>query len=51
MRYISALGRAVESGADIAALGLSGAVQYRLALCAKCSCGTPRITKVEVQYA
>lgn len=41
----------VESGADISALNLSGAVQYRLALCANCSCGTPRITKVDVTYA
>ena len=43
--------QSVESGADITALGLTGAVQYRLALCAKCACGTPRITKVEVAYA
>lgn len=41
----------VESGADISALNLCGAVQYRLALCANCSCGTPRITKVDVTYA
>ena len=39
----------VESGADITELQLKGAVQYRLALCAKCSCGTPRITQVEVE--
>lgn len=39
----------VESGADITGLQLKGAIQYRLALCAKCSCGTPRITKVEVE--
>ncbi len=38
----------VENGADISALGLTGFVQYRLALCAKCSCGTPRIQKVTV---
>ena len=41
----------VESGADISALNLTGAVQYRLALCAKCACGTPRIESVTVQYA
>ncbi len=40
----------VESGADISALNLSGVVQYRLALCAKCACGTPRIERVVVQY-
>ncbi len=38
----------VESGADISGLGLGGCVQYRLALCAKCSCGTPRIESVTV---
>ncbi len=42
--------QAVESGADISALNLTGAVQYRLALCAKCACGTPRIESVTVQY-
>lgn len=41
----------VEAGADISALNLTGAVQYRLALCAKCACGTPRIESVTVQYA
>jgi len=40
----------VESGADISALNLTGAVQYRLALCAKCACGTPRIESVTVKY-
>ena len=36
--------------ANISALGLSGAVQYRLALCAKCACGTPRIESVTVKF-
>ena len=40
----------VESGAEISELGLSGVIQYRLSLCANCSCGTPRITAVEVEY-
>ena len=40
----------VEAGADLSALNLTGAVQYRLALCAKCACGTPRIESVTVQY-
>ena len=40
----------VEAGADISSLNLTGAVQYRLALCAKCACGTPRIESVNVQY-
>ncbi len=35
---------------DIAALGIGGYVQYRVALCAKCACGTPRITAVTVNY-
>ena len=39
----------VQNGADISALKLCGVVQYRLALCAKCSCGTPRILKVEAE--
>ena len=46
----SASWQAVESGADISALNLTGVVQYRLALCAKCACGTPRIESVTVQY-
>ena len=29
---------------------VEGKMQYRLALCAKCACGTPRITKVEVTF-
>lgn len=40
----------VESGANISALGLTGFVQYRLALCAKCACGTPRIERVTVSF-
>lgn len=40
----------VESGEDISALALAGYVQYRLALCAKCACGTPRVNKVTVKF-
>ena len=36
----------VQSGVDLSEMNLCGVVQYRLALCAKCACGTPRITKV-----
>ena len=36
----------VISGEDISHLNVCGCVQYRLALCAKCGCGTPRITRV-----
>lgn len=36
----------VENGSDISHLKVCGYVQYRLALCAKCACGTPRITRV-----
>lgn len=42
--------RQVECGSDITNMGISGAVQYRVALCAKCSCGTPRIESVSVKY-
>lgn len=38
----------VESGSDISGLNLGGFVQYRLALCANCACGTPRIESVSV---
>lgn len=38
----------VESGENISKLGLGGFVQYRLALCADCACGTPRIEAVRV---
>lgn len=41
----------VEAGADLTALHLTGTVQYRLALCARCGCGTPRITAVTVEYS
>ena len=37
----------VEAGEKFA---VEGKMQYRLALCAKCACGTPRITKVEVTF-
>lgn len=40
----------VEAGKNISGLHLSGIVQYRLALCAKCGCGTPRINQVTVTY-
>ena len=40
----------VENGDNISHLGLTGFVQYRLALCAKCGCGTPRIRKVTVAW-
>ncbi len=42
--------QSVEAGADISGLNVTGCVQYRLALCAKCACGTPRITRVTVNY-
>lgn len=37
----------VENSSDILSLDLHGIVQYGLALCANCSCGTPRISRVE----
>lgn len=40
----------VPAGQSIEHLGLHGYVQYRIALCAKCSCGTPRITSVTLIY-
>lgn len=42
---------AVEPGVDLRGMDLTGVIQYRLALCAKCSCGTPRITEVVVEYS
>lgn len=42
--------RKIERGEDISNMSVSGAIQYRLALCAKCSCGTPRIESVSVKY-
>ena len=42
--------QSVRVGEDLSALGLSGVIQYRLSLCAKCSCGTPRIRRVTVHY-
>ena len=38
----------VEAGKDLRGLALGGVIQYRLALCARCGCGTPRIKKVTV---
>lgn len=40
----------VEAGEDLTTRNLSGVVQYQVALCAKCSCGTPRIKRVRVTY-
>lgn len=40
----------VNAGEDLSALHLSGVIQYRLSLCAKCSCGTPRVQRVTVSY-
>ena len=40
----------VETGEDLTARNLSGVVQYQVALCAKCACGTPRIKRVRVMY-
>ena len=40
----------VESGEDLTTRSLSGVVQYQVALCAKCACGTPRIKRVRVTY-
>ena len=41
----------VNAGEDLSHLGLAGVIQYRLGLCAKCGCGTPRITEVTVEYS
>jgi len=40
----------VTMGEDLTQRKLSGVIQYRLALCAKCACGTPRITRVVVDW-
>ena len=40
----------VESGEDLTQRSLGGVVQYQIALCAKCACGTPRIERVRVTY-
>ncbi len=40
----------VETGKDLSGMDLKGVVQYRIALCAKCACGTPRIERVIVNY-
>lgn len=39
----------VEPDEDLTDRGFSGFIQYRLSLCAKCGCGTPRITGVTVR--
>lgn len=38
----------VEANDDLTSRRLSGYIQYRLSLCARCGCGTPRITAVTV---
>lgn len=41
----------VENGQNLSKLGLkSGFIQYRLALGAKCGCGTPRVTSVTIEF-
>jgi hypothetical protein len=41
----------IENGEDLAELKFTGGyMQYRLILGAKCSCGTPRITSVTVEF-
>ncbi len=39
-----------ENGADISALNLTGFVQYKLELGARCGCGTPRVSEVTVDF-
>ena len=39
----------VRANADLTNCAFSGYIQYRLSLCARCGCGTPRITKVIVR--
>ncbi len=39
-----------ENGADISALNLTGYIQYKLELGAKCACGTPRVTEITVDF-
>lgn len=41
----------IENGEDLSVLGLTGGyIQYRLALCARCGCGTPRVTAVTLEF-
>lgn len=40
----------VQADTDLTEMKLRGVIQYRIALCAKCACGTPRITSVAVHY-
>lgn len=42
--------QSVSAGEDLAPHNLGGVVQYQVALCAKCACGTPRIKRVRVTY-
>ena len=46
----TAVWHTVKADEDISMLGIGGYVQYRAALCAKCACGTPRITEITVTY-
>lgn len=39
----------IEPDIDISSMKITGTVQYRIALCAKCACGTPRITQVTLE--
>ena len=39
-----------ENGADVSDLNLTGYIQYRLELGAKCGCGTPRVTEVSIRF-
>ena len=40
-----------ENDADISHLNLTGFIQYKLELGAKCGCGTPRVTEVTIDFA
>lgn len=40
--------QSVTPDTDLTAFAFAGVVQYRLALCARCACGTPRISQVTV---
>jgi hypothetical protein len=39
----------VNANEDLLPLNIKGFVQYRLSLCARCGCGTPRINRVVVK--
>lgn len=41
----------IENAQDLSGLGFTGGfIQYRLALAARCGCGTPRVTAVTVEF-